>query len=181
MYKRQVLYILDEPSIGLHQRDNKRLINALIRLRDNGNTVIVVEHDKEIMEKADYIIDIGPKAGKFGGFIIDQGKPNQLKNKQSTTYRYLSGIDEIKIPKRRKVLKSKQISIKGASGNNLKNVNLNIPIGVFTCISGISGSGKSTLINATLVPLLYNKIYKSKVSPLPFKSIKGLDLSLIHI
>lgn len=171
-----VLYILDEPSIGLHQRDNKRLIDALIKLRDNGNTVIVVEHDKEIMEKADHIIDIGPKAGKYGGFIIDQGKPNQLKNKESTTFRYLSGIDKIKIPKRRKIVKSKQISIKGASGNNLKNVNLNIPIGVFTCISGISGSGKSTLINATLVPLLYNKIYKNKASPLPFKSVKGLDL-----
>ena len=171
-----VLYILDEPSIGLHQRDNKRLIDALIKLRDNGNTIIVVEHDKEIMEKADYIIDIGPKAGKYGGYIIDQGKPNQLKNKKSTTYRYLSGIDKIKIPKRRKIVKSKQISLKGASGNNLKNVDINIPLGLLTCISGISGSGKSTLINATLVPLLYNQIYKSKVSPLPFKSIKGLDL-----
>ena len=171
-----VLYILDEPSIGLHQRDNKRLIDALIKLKDNGNTVIVVEHDKEIMERADHIIDIGPKAGKYGGYIIDQGKPNQLKNKESTTYRYLSGIDKIKIPNRRKILKSKQIFIKGASGNNLNNVDVNIPIGVFTCISGISGSGKSTLINGTLVPLLYNKIYRSKVSPLPFKSIKGLDL-----
>ena len=171
-----VLYILDEPSIGLHQRDNKRLIDALIKLRDNGNTIIVVEHDREIMEKADYIIDIGPKAGKYGGYIIDQGRPNKLKNKKSTTYRYLSGIDRIKIPNRRKIVKSKQISLKGASGNNLKNVDINIPLGLFTCISGISGSGKSTLINATLVPLLYNKIYKSKVSPLPFKSIKGLDL-----
>ena len=171
-----VLYILDEPSIGLHQRDNKRLIDALIKLRDNGNTIIVVEHDKEIMEKADYIIDIGPKAGRYGGYIIDKGNPNQLKNKKSTTYRYLSGIDKIKIPKRRKIVKSKQISLKGASGNNLKNVDINIPLGLLTCISGISGSGKSTLINATLVPLLYNKIYKSKVSPLPFKSIKGLDL-----
>lgn len=171
-----VLYILDEPSIGLHQRDNKRLIDALIKLKDNGNTIIVVEHDKEIMERADHIIDIGPKAGKYGGYIIDQGKPNQLKNKESTTYRYLSGIDKIKIPNRRKILKSKQIFIKGASGNNLNNIDVNIPIGVFTCISGISGSGKSTLINGTLVPLLYNKIYRSKVSPLPFKSIKGLDL-----
>jgi excinuclease ABC subunit A len=171
-----VLYILDEPSIGLHQRDNQRLIDALIKLRDNGNTIIVVEHDKDIMRKADYIIDIGPKAGEYGGYIIDQGKPNELKNKESTTYRYLSGIDKIEIPERRKVVKSKQIIIKGASGNNLQNVNLNIPIGVFTCISGISGSGKSTLINGTLVPLLYNKIYKSKVSPLPIKSVKGLDL-----
>ena len=171
-----VLYILDEPSIGLHQRDNKRLIDALTKLRDNGNTVIVVEHDKEIMEQADYIIDIGPKAGKYGGNIIDQGHPNDLKNKESTTYRYLAGIDSIKIPVRRKNVKSKQIIIKGATGNNLKNVNVSIPIGLFTCISGISGSGKSTLINATLVPLLYNRIYKSKVAPLPFKSVKGLDL-----
>lgn len=170
-----VLYILDEPSIGLHQGDNRRLINALIKLRDNGNTVIVVEHDKEIMEKSDYIIDIGPKAGKFGGNIIDQGKPNKLSNKESTTYRYLKGIDKIEIPKRRPISKSK-IKLKGASGNNLKNVNLSIPIGNFTCITGISGSGKSSLINATLVPLLYNQVYKSKVSPLPFKSVSGLDL-----
>jgi len=171
-----VLYILDEPSIGLHQRDNKRLIDALTKLRDNGNTVIVVEHDKEIMEKADYIIDIGPKAGKYGGNIIDQGTPTELKNKESTTYRYLAGIDKIKVPTRRKIVKSNQIIIKGATGNNLKNVTLSIPLGVFTCISGISGSGKSTLINATLVPLLYNRIYKSKVAPLPFKSVKGLEL-----
>lgn len=170
-----VLYILDEPSIGLHQGDNRRLINALLKLRDNGNTVIVVEHDKEIMEKSDYIIDIGPLAGKFGGNIIDQGKPNELSNKESTTYRYLKGIDKIEIPKRRKISKTK-IQLKGASGNNLKSVDLNIPIGNFTCITGISGSGKSSLINSTLVPLLYNQVYKSKVSPLPFKSVKGLEL-----
>lgn len=171
-----VLYILDEPSIGLHQRDNKRLIDALLKLRDNGNTVIVVEHDKEIMEKADYILDIGPKAGKFGGNIIDQGSPEQLKNKESTTYRYLAGLDKIEIPKRRKIKKSHKIILKEATGNNLKAVNLTIPLGVLTCISGISGSGKSTLINGTLVPLLYNRIYKSKVAPLPFKSVKGLEL-----
>lgn len=169
-----VLYILDEPSIGLHQRDNKRLITALKKLRDNGNSVIVVEHDKEIMEEADYVIDIGPKAGKYGGEIIDFGKPTELKNKKSTTYQYLSNLKEITIPKRRKPSKE-FLEITGASGNNLKNVNLKIPVGLFTCVTGISGSGKSTLINNTLVPLLYNKIYKSKAAPLPFKNVKGLN------
>ena len=169
-----VLYILDEPSIGLHQRDNQRLITALKKLRDNGNSVIVVEHDKEIMEQADYIIDIGPKAGKFGGHVIDQGKLNELKNIESSTFQYLTGKKEISIPKRRKI-NTECIEIKGASGNNLKSVNLKIPIGNFTCVTGISGSGKSTLINNTLVPLLYNKVYKSKASPLGFKSVSGLE------
>ena len=169
-----VLYILDEPSIGLHQRDNQRLITALKKLRDNGNSVIVVEHDKEIMEQADYIIDIGPKAGKFGGHVIDQGKLNELKNIESSTFQYLTGKKEISIPKRRKI-NTEFIEIKGASGNNLKSVNLKIPIGNFTCVTGISGSGKSTLINNTLVPLLYNKVYKSKASPLGFKSVSGLE------
>ena len=169
-----VLYILDEPSIGLHQRDNRRLINALKKLRNNGNSVIVVEHDKEMMEQADYIIDIGPKAGKFGGYIIDQGKLNNLVNIESSTFQYLTGKKEISIPKRRKI-SAEFIEIKGASGNNLKSVNLKIPIGNFTCVTGISGSGKSTLINQTLVPLLYNKVYKSKASPLYFKSVSGLE------
>ena len=169
-----VLYILDEPSIGLHQRDNQRLITALKKLRDNGNSVIVVEHDKEIMEQADYIIDIGPKAGRFGGYIIDQGKLNKLQNRESSTFQFLTGEKEIPIPKRRNINEN-FISINGASGNNLKSVNLKIPIGNFTCVTGISGSGKSTLINNTLVPLLYNKIYKSKVAPLTFKSVTGLD------
>jgi excinuclease ABC subunit A len=170
-----VLYILDEPSIGLHQSDNQRLIKALKKLRDNGNSVIVVEHDREIMEQSDYIIDIGPKAGEFGGYIIDKGKLNELKNNDSSTFQYLTGKKKIRIPIRRKINKS-CLEIKGASGNNLKSVNLKIPIGNFTCITGISGSGKSTLINGTLVPLLYNKIYKSKVAPLNFKSVSGLDL-----
>ncbi|MBI34562.1 MAG: excinuclease ABC subunit A [Flavobacteriales bacterium] len=169
-----VLYILDEPSIGLHQRDNQRLIEALKKLRDNGNSVLVVEHDKEIMEQADYIIDVGPKAGRFGGAIIDQGKLSELKNSESLTYQYLSGKKEISIPKRRKI-STNFISIKGASGNNLKSVNLKIPVGNFTCVTGISGSGKSTLINNTLVPLLYNKIYKSKAAPLNFESVTGLE------
>lgn len=169
-----VLYILDEPSIGLHQRDNRRLIAALKKLRDNGNSVIVVEHDKEIMEEADYIIDIGPKAGKFGGQVIDAGSLKDLKNKESTTFQYLTGKKEIPIPKRRKI-SNEFIQIKGASGNNLKNVNLKIPVGNFTVVTGISGSGKSTLINSTLVPLLYNKVYRSKAAPLPFKSVSGLD------
>ena len=170
-----VLYILDEPSIGLHQRDNDRLISALKQLRDNGNSVIVVEHDKEIMEQSDYIIDIGPKAGKFGGYVIDQGKLNELKNIESSTYQYLTGKKEIAIPKRRKI-NNDFIEIKGASGNNLRSVNLKIPLGTFTCVTGISGSGKSTLINSTLVPLLYNKVYKSKASPLSFKTVSGLEL-----
>lgn len=170
-----VLYILDEPSIGLHQRDNLRLINALKKLRDNGNSVIVVEHDKEIMEEADYIIDIGPKAGKFGGEVIDQGPLKELSNKESTTYQYLSGAKKIEIPKRRKISNEK-IELTGASGNNLKNVDLTIPLGNFTCITGISGSGKSTLVNNTLVPLLFNHIYKSKAAPYPFKKITGLEL-----
>ena len=170
-----VLYILDEPSIGLHQHDNQRLIKSLKKLRDNGNSIIVVEHDKEIMEQSDYIIDIGPKAGEFGGQIIDQGKLDDLKNHTSSTYQYLSGQKEIPIPKRRKINEN-CIEINGASGNNLKSVNLKIPIGNFTCVTGISGSGKSTLINNTLVPLLYNKIYKSKLAPLNFKSVTGLDL-----
>jgi len=169
-----VLYILDEPSIGLHQRDNQRLISALKKLRDNGNSVIVVEHDKEIMQQADYIIDIGPKAGKFGGHVIDQGKLDELKNIESSTFQYLTGKKEISIPKRRKI-NNGFIEIKGASGNNLKSVNLKIPVGNFTCVTGISGSGKSTLINNTLVPLLYNKVYKSKASPLSFKSVAGLE------
>ena len=170
-----VLYILDEPSIGLHQRDNLRLIKALKKLRDNGNSVIVVEHDKEIMEEADYIVDIGPKAGKNGGEIIDQGSLKDLSNKESITYQYLSGEKEILIPERRKI-STNFLKIKGASGNNLKGVNLHLPLGNFTCITGISGSGKSTLINSTLVPLLYNKVYKSKSAPLPFKSVSGLEL-----
>ena len=170
-----VLYILDEPSIGLHQRDNSRLIKSLKKLRDNGNSVIVVEHDKEIMEEADYIIDIGPRAGENGGDIIDQGSIKELSNIQSVTYQYLTGKKKIVIPKRRKI-SSDLIKIKGASGNNLKNVNLNIPLGNFTCITGISGSGKSSLINGTLVPILYNKIYNSKSAPMPFKSVSGLEL-----
>ena len=126
------------------------------------------------MEQADYIIDIGPKAGKFGGYVIDQGKLNELKNIESSTFQYLTGKKEISIPKRRKI-NTECIEIKGASGNNLKSVNLKIPIGNFTCVTGISGSGKSTLINNTLVPLLYNKVYKSKASPLGFKSVSGLE------
>ena len=169
-----VLYILDEPSIGLHQRDNKRLIKALKKLRDNGNSIIVVEHDKEIMQEADHIVDIGPKAGKYGGKIIDQGHLTKLSNQESTTYQYLTEKKEIQIPRRRLINKT-CIQLKGASGHNLKNIDLRIPIGNFTCITGISGSGKSTLINDTLIPLLYNHVYKSKIAPLPFKSVTGLE------
>jgi excinuclease ABC subunit A len=170
-----VLYILDEPSIGLHQSDNIKLIQSLQKLKDNGNSVFVVEHDQEIMEKSDFIIDIGPGAGSNGGKIIDYGKLEELSNQESTTFQYLKGIKKIQVPKSRRKGNGKTLQLKGAEGNNLKSVNLNIPLGTFTCISGISGSGKSSLINGTLVPLLYSHVYQSKVPPLTFKEIKGLE------
>lgn len=170
-----VLYILDEPSIGLHQSDNIKLIQSLRKLTNNGNSVIVVEHDQEIMEKSDYIVDIGPGAGVHGGRVIDSGKISDLTNQDSTTFQYLNGIKEISAPKKRRKGNGNFLELKNANGNNLKNVNLKIPLGTFTCIAGISGSGKSSLINGTLVPLLYSHIYQSKVPPLPFKEIKGLE------
>ena len=170
-----VLYILDEPSIGLHQSDNIKLIQSLKKLKDNGNSVFVVEHDQEIMEKSDFIIDIGPGAGSQGGKIIDAGTLEQLTNKESTTFQYLKGIKSIEVPKKRRKGNGKKLQLIGATGHNLKSVNLTIPLGTLTCISGISGSGKSSLINGTLVPLLYSHIYQSKVPPLPFKEIKGLE------
>lgn len=170
-----VLYILDEPSIGLHPRDNKKLIDSLIKLKDNGNSVIVVEHDQEIMEKSDYIIDIGPGAGIHGGNIIDQGSIEELSNKESTTYQYLKGLKKIEVPTKRRKGTGNKIKLLGATGHNLKNVNFTLPLGVFTCVTGISGSGKSSLINGTLVPLLYNHIYNSTQPPLPFASVTGLE------
>lgn len=170
-----VLYILDEPSVGLHQSDNEKLITSLIRLKDNGNSVLVVEHDQEIMERCDYIIDVGPKAGLYGGEIIDCGHLSELSNTQSITYQYLKGIKKIEIPKIRRKGNGSYLEIIGASGNNLKNIDLKIPLGTFTCISGISGSGKSSLVNQTLVPLLFNHIYQSKNPPLPFKKVSGLE------
>jgi excinuclease ABC subunit A len=170
-----ITYILDEPSIGLHPRDNDRLIRSLKRLRDIGNNVIVVEHDKEIMLESDYIIDIGPKAGYFGGEIIGQGKPKDFLKLDTSTANYLNGTLDFEIPKTRK--KPEQwLSIIGANGHNLQNVNLDIPLGVFCCITGVSGSGKSSLISETLYPILSQHFYKSHTFPLPYEKIIGLNL-----
>ena len=172
-----VLYILDEPSIGLHQRDNQRLIESLKELRDIGNSVIVVEHDKETMLSADYLVDIGPGAGRHGGEVVFAGKPEEVKNGHSITCDYLNGKRQIEVPKdRRKPLENKYLTIKGAKGHNLKNVDLRLPLGVMVCVTGVSGSGKSTLINETLSPILSQKFYHSVKEPLPYESIEGLEL-----
>lgn len=170
-----ITYILDEPSIGLHQRDNHRLINALRNLADIGNTVLVVEHDKDIMLASDYIIDMGPRAGAHGGEIVAQGTPKEFLKLNTTTSKYLANKISIEIPKKRRKGNGHALKLKGASGNNLKNVNLEIPLGTFTCITGVSGSGKSTLINETLYPILNQHIYRSPFNPMPYKSIDGLE------
>ncbi|MCM1377190.1 MAG: excinuclease ABC subunit UvrA [Clostridium sp.] len=170
-----VLYILDEPSIGLHQRDNDRLINSLKNLRDSGNTVIVVEHDKDIMLSADYIVDIGPGAGANGGEVIFSGPPKMLVDSGTLTGDYINGTKRIEIPAKRRKGNGKFIEIKGATGHNLKDVDLRLPLGKFVCITGVSGSGKSSLINGTLQPLLSQKLYRSIQSPLPYKSATGLE------
>jgi len=169
-----VLYILDEPSIGLHQRDNIRLINSLKHLRDIGNTVIVVEHDREMIESSDFVVDLGPKAGEHGGEIVAIGHPRKLAGK-SITADYLSGKKFIPVPSKRRKGSGKFIKLKGAKGNNLKDVTLNIPLGKFICVTGVSGSGKSTLINDTLYKLLYRKLMKGAEQPLEYKSIEGLS------
>lgn len=170
-----VLYILDEPSIGLHQRDNARLIQSLQDLRDTGNTVIVVEHDKETILAADYVIDLGPGAGVHGGNIVAQGTPSEIMNQISMTTDYLSGRKSIAIPKTLRQGNGKYIELKGASGHNLKNVSIKIPLGKLICVTGVSGSGKSTLINETLYPILNQHFYNSIQKPLPYTSIKGLQ------
>jgi len=170
-----VLYILDEPSIGLHQRDNQRLIKSLQDLRDIGNSVIVVEHDEDMMRSADEVIDMGPGAGVHGGDIVAQGKPEEMLKCASLTCNYLNGNKRIEIPKKRRDGNGKKIVLKGASGNNLKEVDLVLPLGKLICITGVSGSGKSTLINETLYPLLSQQIYKSVKKPMPYKSIKGIE------
>jgi len=170
-----VLYILDEPSIGLHQRDNSRLIRSLKRLRDTGNSVIVVEHDKEMIEAADFVVDIGPGAGVHGGEIVNAGPLNKLTNVNSLTNQYLTGERKIEIPKKRRKGNGKKLVLKGASGRNLQNVNLTIPLGTFTCVTGVSGSGKSSLINQTLYPILLKEIYNGVKNPLPYKSITGIN------
>jgi excinuclease ABC subunit A len=170
-----ITYILDEPSIGLHQRDNQRLIHALKELSEIGNTVIVVEHDKDIMLAADYIIDMGPGAGEHGGTIVTEGSPAAILSQQSTTADYLSGKLSIEIPKKRRSGNGHWLKLKGASGNNLKKVNLEIPLGTLTSISGVSGSGKSTLIHETLYRILNQHVYRSPNQPMPYQSVEGLE------
>ncbi|ACU57659.1 excinuclease ABC subunit UvrA [Chitinophaga pinensis] len=170
-----ITYILDEPSIGLHQRDNMQLIDALRNLREMGNTVIVVEHDKDIMLHADYLVDIGPGAGVHGGRIIAQGTPQQILKLDTPTAGYLNGKRVVPVPAERRKGNGKALELKGATGNNLKNVSVKLPLGVFICVTGVSGSGKSTLINETLYPILSKHAYDSKLEPMPYKSIKGLE------
>ena len=170
-----VLYILDEPSIGLHQRDNFRLINALKNLRDIGNSIIVVEHDKEMILAADHVIDIGPAAGIHGGKIIAQGTPKEILKYHTLTSDYINGVKEIKIPKEQRKGNGKSLFLKGATGNNLKNVSVEFPLGKLICVTGVSGSGKSTLINETLYPILNKHFYRAEKKPMPHKSITGLE------
>jgi len=170
-----VLYILDEPSIGLHQRDNVRLINSLKQLRDEGNTVIVVEHDKDMMLNADYIVDMGPLAGRKGGEVVFQGTPQKMLQTDTLTSQFLNGKEKIEVPTVRRKGNGKSLRIVGARGNNLKNVTVEIPLGMLVCITGVSGSGKSTLINETLQPYLSQHLYRSQKEPLPFDAIDGVE------
>lgn len=170
-----VLYILDEPSIGLHQRDNDRLINSLKQLRDTGNTVVVVEHDKDMMLSADYVIDMGPKAGRLGGEVVFSGTPAEMLKSHTLTAAYLNGEMEIAVPKERRAGNGKSILLKGAKGHNLKNVDVEFPLGKLICVAGVSGSGKSSLINGTLQPIISQKFYRSLQDPLEYDSIEGVD------
>ncbi|MGX7688630.1 excinuclease ABC subunit UvrA [Flectobacillus roseus] len=170
-----VLYIMDEPSIGLHQRDNVKLIQALKDLRDLGNSILVVEHDKDMMLESDYIVDIGPGAGRHGGSIVGQGTPEEFLKNNSTTAKFLSGDTNIEVPKQRRKGNGNTLVIKGANGNNLKNVTLKLPLGKMIAISGVSGSGKSTLIHETLFPILNRHFFNSKREPMPFKAVEGLE------
>ena len=170
-----VLYILDEPSIGLHQRDNVRLINSLKQLRDNGNSIIVVEHDKDIMKEADYVVDIGPGAGHHGGEVVYQGSPEKMLETDTLTASYLNGAREIAIPEKRRKGNGRFLKIRGATGHNLKNTDLSLPLGMFVCVTGVSGSGKSSLVNGTLQPLLSQKFYRSLQEPLPYKEVDGIE------
>lgn len=170
-----VLYILDEPSIGLHQRDNEKLINSLKNLRDIGNSVLVVEHDKDMILEADYVIDMGPAAGIHGGQVVAQGTPEQIKKADSLTAAYLNGKKEIAVPPKRREGNGKVISLKGASGNNLKDVSVDFPLGKLILVTGVSGSGKSSLITGTLYPILNKHFFRAKATPLPYRSIEGLE------
>lgn len=171
-----VLYILDEPSIGLHQRDNTRLIDSLKKLRDTGNSVIVVEHDKDIMLEADYIVDMGPYAGRRGGKVVFAGTPDDMLKTNTMTANYLNGKLEIEIPKNRRKGNGKKITLKGATGHNLKGVDVSFPLNTFICVTGVSGSGKSSLVNGTLLPILSQHLYRSLADPLPYKTLDGIDL-----
>lgn len=170
-----VLYILDEPSIGLHQRDNDRLIHSLKELRDLGNTVVVVEHDKDMMLESDYVIDIGPKAGRKGGKVVFAGTPEEMLKSGTLTAGYLNGSLKIEVPAKRRKGNGKKLTLKGCSGNNLKDVDLTLPLGALICVTGVSGSGKSTIISETLQPILSQKFYRSLKEPLPYKAIKGIE------
>ena len=170
-----VLYILDEPSIGLHQRDNERLIHSLKELRDLGNTVIVVEHDEDMMREADYIVDIGPKAGRKGGEVVFQGTPKEMLKTETLTAQYLNGMQQIAIPEKRRDGNGKSLILKGCTGNNLKHVDVEFPLGKLIVVTGVSGSGKSTLINETLQPILSQHFYRSLKKPMPYESIEGLN------
>lgn len=170
-----VLYILDEPSIGLHQRDNDRLIHSLKELRDLGNTVVVVEHDKDMMLESDYVIDIGPKAGRKGGKVVFAGTPEEMLKSGTLTAGYLNGSLKIEVPAKRRKGNGKKLTLKGCSGNNLKDVDFTLPLGALICVTGVSGSGKSTIINETLQPILSQKFYRSLKEPLPYKAIKGIE------
>lgn len=170
-----VLYILDEPSIGLHQRDNDRLIHSLKELRDLGNTVVVVEHDKDMMLESDYVIDIGPKAGRKGGKVVFAGTPEEMLKSGTLTAGYLNSSLKIEVPAKRRKGNGKKLTLKGCSGNNLKDVDLTLPLGALICVTGVSGSGKSTIINETLQPILSQKFYRSLKEPLPYKAIKGIE------
>ncbi|MNM91678.1 UvrABC system protein A [compost metagenome] len=170
-----VLYILDEPSIGLHQRDNERLIKALKNLRDIGNSVLVVEHDKDMILHADYVIDMGPAAGVHGGTVVAEGQPDEILKSDSLTAAYLNGKKEVKIPEKRREGNSKTLTIHGATGHNLKNLTVTFPLGKLIVVSGVSGSGKSSLITGTLYPILNKHFFRAKATPLPFKKIEGLE------
>src|SRR5690554_1657277 len=170
-----VLYILDEPSIGLHQRDNERLIRSLKNLRDIGNSVLVVEHDKDMILEADYVIDMGPAAGEHGGEVVAQGTPAQIRSSDTLTAQYLNGTKEIPLPERRRAGNGQELVLEGAIGNNLKNVKLTLPLGGLILVTGVSGSGKSSLITETLYPILNHHFFRAKKTPLPYKKITGLE------